>query len=228
MSLKFDLERPPARRLARHAAVACSLSLSLAAVLMPATGRPAQAQSSGAADAASSDGAQKGRGMKLLKVSVTGNQRVSPAAITSAMTISVGQRVTRADLAANLNAIVDVYRKANVGAGFKQKMTIPHPGQVLVAYMIDEQAAPSAQAPAVLRVDRVTFEGNKQVKSDAIQSAITLKPGDAVDTAKVSANMQAILALYKKAGVGAQITPSATYPQPNHAVVDYRIEEKAD
>ncbi len=219
MSLKFDHTR--------RVAIACGLSLAAAAVLMPATGRPALAQGSSAADAASTGEAQKGHGMKLLKVSVTGNQRVSTAAIESAMTISVGQRVTRADLAANLNAIVDVYRKANVGAGFKQRMTIPHPGQVLVAYMIDEQAAPSPQAAAVLRVDRVTFEGNKQVHSDAIQSAITLKPGDTVDTAKVSANMQAILALYKKAGVGAQITPSATYPQPNHAVVDYKIEEKA-
>ena len=182
MSLRPD-------RMRDRAALACGLSLALAAVLVPAAGRPAWAQTSGAADAGASDGAQKGRGMKLLKVSVTGNQRVSTAAIESAMTISVGQRVTRADLAANLNAIVDVYRKANVGAGFKQKMTIPHPGQVLVAYMIDEQAPSSPQAAAVLRVDRVTFEGNKQVHSDAIQSAITLKPGDPVDTAKVSANM---------------------------------------
>ena len=215
MSVKLDRPR-------HRAAVVCGLSLSLAGMLVSA-GAPALAQSR-AADAGDT---QKGRGMKLLKVSVTGNQRVSTAAIESAMTISVGQRVTRADLAANLSAIVDVYRKANVGAGFKQKMTIPHPGQVLVAYSIEEQAAPSAQAPAVLHVDRVTFEGNKQIQTDTIQSAITLKPGDPVDSAKVSANMQAILALYKKAGVGVQITPSATYPQANHAVVDYRIEEKA-
>jgi outer membrane protein assembly factor BamA len=106
-------------------------------------------------------------------------------------------------------------------------MTIPRPGQVTVAYVIEEQAAPPAQGPAVLRVDRVTFEGNKRVKSDAIQSAITLRPGDVVDDAKVGANMQAIMALYKKAGVGVKITPGASYPQPNHAVVDYRIEEKS-
>ncbi len=208
---------------ARAAAIACTVLLALA----PAFRQPAWGQGSSAADSAAPGVAQKGGSMRLLKLSVTGNQRVSIADIDSAMTISVGQRVTRADLAANLNAIVSVYRRANVGAGFKQKMTIPRPGQVLVAYMIEEQAAPGPQAPAVLHVDRVTFEGNKQIHSEAIQSAITLKPGDTVDTGKVSANMQAILALYKKAGVGAQITPSATYPQANHAVIDYRIEEKA-
>ena len=184
---------------------------TLPALIHPA---PASAQTSG-------------KGMKLLKLSVTGNKQVPTAALDSAMTISVGQKVTRADLAANLNAIIDVYRKANVGAGFRQKMTIPHPGQVLVEYMIEEQAAPPPQAPTVLRADKVTFEGNKQVTSDAISSVITIKPGAPVDTAMISSSMQAIMALYKKANVGVQITPSFSYPQPHHAIVDYRIEEKA-
>ncbi len=198
--------------------IALAAGLALAMMPAPCFVAPASAQ----APAASA-----GKGMKLLKVTVTGNKRVPTADIVSAMTISVGQTVRKADLQANLNAILDVYRHANVGANFKQKMTIPRPGQVLVAYMIEEQAAPPAQAAAVLRTDKVTFEGNRQITSDAIQSAITLKPGDPVDEARVSANMQAIMALYKKANVGVQITPSATYPQPNHAIVDYRIQEKA-
>ena len=204
-----------------HLFVRLALASGLALAAMPALHlvTPAMAQASG--------NASTGKGMKLLKITVTGNHRVPTADITSAMTVHVGQTVRKADLQANLDAILDVYRHANVGAGFRQKMTIPRPGQVLVAYMIEEQAAPPAQAAAVLRADRVTFEGNKQITSDAIQSAITLKPGEPVDEARVSANMQAIMALYKKANIGVQITPSATYPQPNHAVVDYRIQEKA-
>ena len=196
-----------------RAALACALLLAAAPACIVAA--PVRAET------------PAGKGMKLLKLTVTGNSRVPTADLEQAMTVHVGDKVTRADLAANMNAIVDVYRKANVGAGFKQRMTIPRPGQVLVAYMIQEQAAPPPQAAAVLRVDRVTFEGNKQVSSDKIASAITLRPGDAVNEARVSSNMQAILALYKKANVGVQITPGASYPQPNHAVVDYRIEEKA-
>ena len=203
-------------------ALASALALAAMPALQPAT--PAMAQPAG--DAATDAPAVKSKGMKLLKVSVTGNHRVPTADIAAAMTVHVGQTVKRADLQANLNAILDVYRRANVGAGFKQKMTIPRPGQVLVAYMIEEQAAPPAQAATVLRADKVTFEGNKQITSEAIQSAITLKPGEPVDEAKVSANMKAIMALYKKANIGVQITPGATYPQPNHAVVDYRIQEK--
>lgn len=201
--------------------IAAASGLALAVVPALIVPVPAQAQSSAPASPST------GKGMKLLKLSVTGNQRVSTADIDSAMTVSVGQRVTRADLQANLNAIIGVYRKANVGASFKQKMTIPHPGQVLLTYMIEEQAAEAPQAAAVLRVDKVTFEGNKQIKSEAIQSVIMLRPGDPVDEKAVSANMQAILALYKKAGTGVQITPNATYPQPNHAIVDYQIVEKA-
>ena len=199
-----------------RAALASGLLLSAAPAFMLRASPAASAQSETA-----------GKGMKLLKMTVTGNQRVPTADIEQAMTVHVGDRVTRTDLAANLNAIVDVYRKANVGAGFKQRMTIPRPGQVLVAYMIEEQAPPPPQAAAVLQADKVTFEGNKRITSDAIQSVITLKPGDPVDSAKVSANMAAILALYKKANVGVQISPSATYPQPNHVVLDYKIDEKA-
>lgn len=205
----------PDRRFVRLA-LASGLALTTLATLHSGTSASAQAPSA----------VSTGKGMKLLKITVTGNRRVPTADIMSAMTMSVGQTVRRADLQANLNAILDVYRRDNVGAGFRQKMTIPRPGQVLVTYMIEEQAAPPPQAATVLRTDRVTFEGNKQIKSDAIQSAITLKPGEPVDEARVSANMQAILALYKKAGIGVQITPSATYPQPNHAIVDYRIQEK--
>ncbi len=196
--------------------VRVALASALAWAAVPALVNPAPAWAQTA-----------GQGMKLLKLSVTGNKQVSTESIDSAMTVSVGQKVTKADLAANLNAILGVYRKANVGAGFKQKMTIPRPGQVLVQYIIDEQAPLPPQAAPVLRADKATFEGNKQIKSDAIEQVITIKPGTPLDNPTVSSNMQAIMGLYKKANVGVQITPSVSYPQPNHAIVDYKIVEKA-
>ena len=167
------------------------------------------------------------QGIKLLRISIVGNHRVPTADIRRALPVHAGETVSKADLLAGMNAIVDVYRKANVGASFKARMTAPHPGEAAVTYLIQEQAAPAAQAAAVLRLDKVTFEGNKKVASDAIASVLTLKPGEVVSDAAVSANRDAILALYKKKNVGAQITPEATYPQPNHVVLDYRIEEKA-
>ena len=165
--------------------------------------------------------------MKLLKLAVTGNKQVPTSSIEQAMTLHVGERVTRADLATNFNAVVDVYRKANVGAKFKQKMTIPRPGQVRVEYIIEEQAPLPPQAPATLRLDQVTFEGNKKIPDATIRSAIPLKPGDIVTNDKVASTLRAIVGLYKKAGIGVKVTPSASYPQPNHAVVDYKIEEQA-
>ncbi len=164
--------------------------------------------------------------MKLQRIEVIGNHRVSTTDIDSAMTVHVGQKVTKADLMANESAVVDVYKHANVGASLRQRLTVQPSGAATVTYLITEQAAPAPQGPAVLRVDKVTVEGNSLITTDAIDSVITLHPGDAVDEAKVTANMQAILALYKKKNVGVQIAPSATYPQPNHAVVDYKITEK--
>jgi outer membrane protein assembly factor BamA len=214
MPVKFD-------RFRLRFAMVSGLCVALPAAAIVSAPAPSTAQES------SASAAHSNQPMKLLKLSVSGNGRVPTADIDSAMTVRVGQKVTRADLQANLNAIVDVYRKANVGARCRLRLTIPRPGQASVAYMIEEQAAPVARASAVLRLDRVTFEGNKQIKSNIIGSAITLKPGDAVDDAEVRASQQAIMALYKKAGIGVKITPGASYPQPNHAIVDYRIEEQA-
>ncbi|WP_428390605.1 POTRA domain-containing protein [Lichenicoccus sp.] len=171
--------------------------------------------------------AASSRPMKLLKLTVVGNKQVPTSAIDQAMTVSVGQKVTKADLQANFQAIVGVYRHANVGASFKQRMTIPRPGLVRVEYMITEEAAAPPQAPAVLRLDKVTFEGNKRMSSDKIAAAIKLKPGDVVNEQNVTATAQAIVALYKKAGIGVKVTPSPSYPQPNHVILDYRIAETA-
>ncbi|TLU74487.1 hypothetical protein FE263_04765 [Lichenicoccus roseus] len=171
--------------------------------------------------------AQAPKVMKVQRIEVIGNHRVPTADIDNAMTVHVGDKVTKADLVANENAVVGVYQHANVGASLKQRLTIQPSGAVTVAYLITEQAAPAPQGPAVLRVDRVTVEGNSKVSTQEIDGVITLHPGDVVDEAKVSANMQAILALYKKKNIGVQIAPSATYPQPNHAVVDYKITEGA-
>ena len=165
------------------------------------------------------------RPMKLLKLTVVGNKQVPTSAIDQAMTVSVGQTVTKADLQANFQAIVGVYRHANVGASFKQKMTIPRPGLVRVEYLISEEAAPPPQAAAVLRLDKVTFEGNKHMSSDKIAAAIPLKPGDVVNDQNVTATAQAIVALYKKAGIGVKVTPNPSYPQPNHVILDYQIAE---
>ena len=195
---------------------ASSLSLAAVPALVLSTSNPVRA----ASDSSSS------KPMTLLKLGVVGNKQVSTAALDQAMTVHVGQKVTRADLAANFNAVVDAYRRANVGAHFKQKMVIPHPGAVRVEYIIAEQAPPPPQAPAVLRLDKVTFEGNKRLSDQKIQSAIGLRPGEAVSNASVAATQQAIVALYKKAEIGVKVTPSATYPQPNHVVVNYRLDEQ--
>ncbi len=202
-------------RLFMRMIMASSLSLAAPALVLSTSG-PVSA----AGEAAST------QEMKLLKLEIVGNKQVPTASIDQAMTVHVGERVTRADLAANFNSVVDVYRRANVGARFKQKLVIPRPGLVRVEYIIEEQAAPPPQAPAVLRLDKVTFEGNKRIADEKIEAAIPLKPGEAVSNAGVASTQQAIVALYKKANIGVKITPSATYPQPNHVVINYRIEEQ--
>ena len=203
------------RRLLVRVLIVSSLCVAIVPAGAIGLATPAHAQASAASS----------RPMKLLKLTVVGNQQVPISAIDQAMTVSVGQKVTKADLQANFQAILGVYRRANVGASFKQKMTIPRPGLVRVEYLITEEAPPPPQAAAVLRLDKITFEGNKQMSSEKIAGAIKLKPGDVINDQNVTATTQAIVALYKKAGIGVKVTPSPSYPQPNHVIVDYQIVE---
>ena len=94
---------------------------------------------------------------------------------------------------------------------------------VEVQWLIGEQAA---QAPQALVVDEVVFTGNKKVSTADLQAATALKAGSEVSNDTVSADQQAIQALYKKKNVSMSVGMTPTYPTPGHAVVTWTIVEK--
>src|ERR1700712_5063008 len=100
MSVKLD------RLLIRSAmasGLSLSLSLPLATVAGVSTAMVVSATAPSLAEETASAAAHSNQPMKLLKLSVSGNQRVPAADIDSAITVRVGQKVTRADLQATLN-----------------------------------------------------------------------------------------------------------------------------
>ena len=99
---------------------------------------------------------------------------------------------------------------------------------VEVIYMIDDQGA---QAPTVTHVapklHAQIFVGNKALPTDQLQAASSLKPGQDLSNADISAAQQAIVAAYKaaKKPVNVQVGASISQTNDGHADVTWNITE---
>ena len=79
-------------------------------------------------------------GITADSVSVTGNKRVSTAAILAAANIAPGSLVDNARIQAAQNAITALYKKQNVGASIATDWTTPAPQHVAMVFKITETA----------------------------------------------------------------------------------------
>ncbi len=191
-----------------------ALSLGVASVAAPVVAPAAFAAGSPpAADAP----------LKLKKLVITGNKDVTTEEIMAALPFHQGDTVTQNQIAEGVQDVLGVYKKKNVGVSFGQKMKFIGNKDVEVQWLIGEQAA---QAPQALVVDEVVFTGNKKVSTADLQAATALKAGSEVSNDTVSADQQAIQALYKKKNVSMSVGMTPTYPTPGHAVVTWIIVEK--
>ena len=95
-----------------------------------------------------------------------------------------------------------------------------------MTYAISNESAAPAPTKAQLVVDSVSITGNKQVPTDKLAAAIHVHAGAPVTNEDLAADVRAIQQVYKDADVGMTLQPDATYPQPNHVVIVYKITEK--
>lgn len=164
--------------------------------------------------------------LKLMKIAVQGNSRVSTADILQAFGYHAGDTVTRNDLAAGQKRVGDLYSSRNVGTSLGEQMRISGNG-VSVKLVLEEQAAAAAAQPASLVLDKVEFQGNKKVSTADLEAATKLRAGSPVTNELLSADQQAIQALYKSKNVGGSIQPQATYPNHDqHVVLVWSIHEQ--
>ncbi len=128
---------------------------------------------------ASAASAQNGGVIREIKVS--GNKRVEPEAIKSYLKFTTGQAYDASK--------VDASFKALFATGLFQDVHIEFKGGVAAVTVIENPI-----------VNRVAFEGNKEVKSDTLSKEVQLKPRATYSQARIRADVQRILEVYRRQG----------------------------
>jgi outer membrane protein insertion porin family len=122
------------------------------------------------------------QGASVRDIRVEGNKRVEPETVRSYLTFSVGDHYDPAKADASLKALFATGLFENVNIDLKG-------GGVVVITVVESPV-----------INRVAFEGNKEVKDDSLKTEIQLKERAVFTRAKVQADVQRILDVYHRQG----------------------------
>lgn len=141
-------------------------------------------------------------------IGVTGNQRIESETVGSYLPIQAGMPADP--------ELLDLSLKTLFNTGLFSDVTLEmQPNGTLV---ITVQENPI--------VNRVIYEGNKRVKDDKITEEVQLTPRSIYTRAKVQADTQRIIELYRAKGrFAAQVTPKVTTLDQNRIDVIFEIDE---
>ena len=118
----------------------------------------------------------------IKSIRVEGNKRVEPETVRSYLTFSSGDPYDPAK--------VDDSLKALFATGLFQDVRMRKEGSTLVVTLVENPI-----------VNRVAFEGNKEIEDDTLATEVQLKPRAVYTRARVQADVQRILNLYRRQGL---------------------------
>jgi len=140
-------------------------------------------------------------------IRVEGNKRVEAETVRTYLTFNVGDPY---DLAR-----VDESLKALFSTGLFQDVRIRREGGTVVIIVVENPI-----------VAKVAFEGNKEIEDDTLASEVQLKPRAVYTRARVQADVQRILDLYRRQGLyAAQVDPKIINLENNRIDVVFEINE---
>jgi outer membrane protein insertion porin family len=140
-------------------------------------------------------------------IRVEGNRRVEAETVRTYLTFNVGDAY---DLAR-----VDESLKALFSTGLFQDVRIRREGGTVVIVVVENPI-----------VAKVAFEGNKEIEDDSLTSEVQLKPRAVYTRARVQADVQRILDLYRRQGLyAAQVDPKIINLDNNRIDVVFEINE---
>ena len=140
-------------------------------------------------------------------IRVEGNKRLEPETVRTYLTFNVGDPY---DLAK-----VDESLKALFATGLFQDVRIRREGGTVIIVVVENPI-----------VAKVAFEGNKEVEDDALTAEVQLKPRTVYTRARVQADVQRILDVYRRQGLyAAQVDPKIIYQPNNRIDVVFEINE---
>jgi outer membrane protein insertion porin family len=132
---------------------------------------------------------------------------VEPETVRSYLTFSAGDAYDAAK--------VDESLKALFATGLFQDVRIRREGPTIVVVVVENPI-----------VSRVAFEGNREIEDDTLSSEVQLKPRAVYTRARVQADVQRILDLYRRQGLyAAQVDPKIINLDNNRIDVVFEISE---
>ena len=140
-------------------------------------------------------------------IRVEGNKRVEPETVRSYLTFSTGDAYDP--------ALVDESLKTLFATGLFQDVRIRREGSTIVIIVLENPI-----------VSRVAFEGNREIEDDTLASEVQLKARAVYTRARVQADVQRILDLYRRQGLyAAQVDPKIINLDNNRIDVVFEISE---
>jgi outer membrane protein insertion porin family len=143
----------------------------------------------------------------ISSIVVEGNRRVEPETVRSYLTFSSGDTYDPAEVNQSLKTLF--------ATGLFQDVRIRRQGSTIIVIVVENPI-----------VNRVAFEGNKEIEDDTLASEVQLKPRAVYTRARVQADVQRILNLYRRQGLySAQVEPKIINLDNNRIDVVFEITE---
>jgi outer membrane protein insertion porin family len=147
------------------------------------------------------------QGAVIQSIVVEGNRRVEPETVRSYLTFSSGDSYDPAE--------VDQSLKTLFATGLFQDVRIRRQGATIIVIVVESPI-----------VNRVAFEGNREIEDETLSSEVQLKPRAVYTRARVQSDVQRILTLYRRQGLyTAQVDPKIIELDNNRIDVVFEITE---
>ena len=114
-------------------------------------------------------------------IRVEGNRRVEPETVRSYLQFTVGEAYDAGKADRSIQALF--------ATGLFADISIDRQGDAVVVYVVENPV-----------INQVAFEGNSEVDTDTLRSEVHLKPRSVYTRARVQADVQRILDVYRRQG----------------------------
>ena len=143
----------------------------------------------------------------IRQITVSGNERIEPATVASYLTVRVGDPFDPQR--------IDESLKSLFATGLFADVTIRRQGDVLSVAVVENPI-----------INRIVFEGNQRLDNDELLEEVRLRPRVVYTRAKVRADVQRMLELYRRKGrFAAAIEPKIIQREQNRVDLVFEIAE---
>ncbi|PHS28029.1 MAG: outer membrane protein assembly factor BamA [Robiginitomaculum sp.] len=144
---------------------------------------------------------------RIRQIMVQGNQRLEPGTVQSYLLLGPGDVFDPAR--------IDLSLKTLFATGLFADVTIREDGDTLIVTVVENPI-----------VNRVIFENNRALKEDKLRDEVEAQPRSIFTRARVQADVQRIVALYRQAGhFAATVTPKVAEQPQNRVDLIFEISE---